>query len=351
MDSGARAAVGKRAAVIRGDGIGPEIVDAMLGVLRGCGLRAEIIECEAGSEQWERAGGRDTSYIPEQVMSELESADACFKGPTTTIPKPGAPRSVAVTLRQRFDLYANIRPCRPYERLTPGLRFDCACFREATEGLYTGVESRVTEDAAIAIRKVTRRGSRRICEAAARWATERGMGRMVAVTKRNILKETDGIFWEEAQRAASAAGLEVSEIYIDNMAQQMVLAPSQFDGSVLVSTNLFMDIISELASALVGSIGLIYSANMGDEFAMFEAAHGSAPQLAGKGAANPTAAVLSGAWMAGHLGETDVRDAVFAATTEVINDAKYATADIGGSATTEQMAGAVLKGAQARLRR
>lgn len=343
--------MGKRAVVIRGDGIGPEIVDAMLTVLRGCGLSSEIIEREAGSEQWEKAGGRDPSYIPGAVMSELESADACFKGPTTTIPKPGAPRSVAVTLRQRFELYANIRPCKTYERLTPGRRLDFACFREATEGLYTGVESRVTEDAAIAIRKITRPGSRRICEAAARWATERKMGKMVAITKRNILKETDGIFWQEAQRAATGAGLEISEIYIDNMAQQMVLAPEQFNDSVLVSTNLFMDIISELASALVGSIGLIYSANMGDKFAMFEAAHGSAPQLAGRGVANPTAAVLSGAWMAGYLGEQQVRDAVFEATVGVINEAKYVTADIGGSASTGQMAGAVLEAAQARLRR
>ena len=340
-----------KAAVIRGDGIGPEIVDSMLEILRGCGLESEIIECEAGSEQWEKSGSRDPSYIPESTMSELESADACFKGPTTTIPRPDAPRSVAVTLRQKFDLYANIRPCKTYERLTPGRRLDFACFREATEGLYTGVEAQVTEDAAIAIRKITRRGSRRICEAAARWAEERGMEKMVAVTKRNILKKTDGIFWQEAQRSASSAGLDVSEIYIDNMAQQMVLAPEQFDGAVLVSTNLFMDIISELASALVGSIGLIYSANMGDEFAMFEAAHGSAPQLAGKGAANPTAAILSGAWMAGHLGEKDVRDAVFAATADTINGAKYVTADIGGSATTRQMAGAVLESARARLRR
>ena len=340
-----------RAAVIRGDGIGPEIVDSMLGILRGCGLESEIIECEAGSEQWERSGSRDPSYIPESTMSELESADACFKGPTTTIPRPDAPRSVAVTLRQKFDLYANIRPCKTYERLTPGRRLDCACFREATEGLYTGVESQVTEDAAIAIRKITRHGSRRICEAAARWAGERGMKKMVAITKRNILKKTDGIFWEEAQRSASSAGLDVSEIYIDNMAQQMVLAPGQFDGSVLVSTNLFMDIISELASALVGSIGLIYSANMGDKFAMFEAAHGSAPQLAGKGAANPTAAILSGAWMAGHLGERHVRDAVFAATAETINGGRYVTADIGGSASTQQMSGAILEAAKARLRR
>lgn len=343
--------MGKLAAVIRGDGIGPEIVDSMLHVLRGCGTGIEMVELEAGSEQWEKAGGRDPSYIPDAVMSELESADACFKGPTTTIPRPGAPRSVAVTLRQRFDLYANIRPCKTYERLTPDRSLDCACFREATEGLYTGVESRVTEDAAIAIRKVTRRGSRRICEAAARWATERGMGRMVAITKRNILRETDGIFWEEAQRAASDAGLEISEIYIDNMAQQMVLAPGQFSGSVLVSTNLFMDIISELASALVGSIGLIYSANMGDRFAMFEAAHGSAPQLAGRGSANPTAAILSGAWMAGHMGEQDVREAVFAGTADVINGGRHVTADIGGRASTRQMADAVLESARARLRR
>lgn len=327
---------------MKGDGIGPEVVDSMLRVLKECNFQSEIVLCEAGSEQWEKNGQKDKSYIPDETMKILEESDACFKGPTTTIPIPGAPRSVAVTLRQKFDLYANIRPTKTYDRLTPERKLDCVCFREATEGLYTGVEAKITDDAAIAIRKITRHGCRRLIESSMKWAKENNMKKMVAITKRNILKQTDGIFWEEMQRAVEGTDMELSEIYIDNMAQQMVIATDQFNGAVLVSTNLFMDIISELASALVGSIGLIYSANMGDNYAMFEAAHGSAPQFAGQNKVNPTATVLSGAWMAEYLGEKDIRDAIFDATYRVINEGKSVTWDIGGSASTTQMTDAII---------
>lgn len=334
---------------MKGDGIGPEVVDSMLRVLKECNLQSEIILCEAGSEQWDKNGRKDKSYIPDQTMKILEESDACFKGPTTTLPVPNAPRSVAVTLRQKFDLYANIRPTKTYDRLTPNRKLDCVCFREATEGLYTGVEASITDDAAIAIRKITRKGSRRLLDSAVDWAKRYNMKKMVAVTKRNILKQTDGIFWEEAQKAVEGTGMELSEIYIDNMAQQMVIATEQFNGAVLVSTNLFMDIISELASALVGSIGLIYSANMGDNFAMFEAAHGSAPQFAGQNKVNPTATVLSGAWMAEYLGEKDIRDAIFDATDKVINEGKTVTWDIGGNASTTQMTDSIIEYAKQNL--
>ena len=341
-----------KAAVMRGDGIGPEVVDAMLSVLRECNTGIELVMCEAGSEQWEKNSRRDATYIPDATMDELKRTDACFKGPTTTLPVPGAPRSVAVTLRQKFELYANIRPCSTYERITPGRHLECVCFREATEGLYSGVEAQVGPDAAIAIRKVTRAGCARLVDAAFEWARDRGMKKAVAITKRNILKRTDGIFWEEVQRAASeSAGVDVSEVYIDNMAQQLVVAPEQFNGTVLLSTNLFMDIISELVSGLVGSIGLIHSANMGDTYAMFEAAHGSAPDIAGQGKANPAATILSGAWMAEHLGEAEIGRAIREATASVINEGKAVTADIGGSAGTTQMAAAIAAGAASSLRR
>lgn len=335
--------MGKKAAVIRGDGIGPELVDHMLRILRACNLQSEIVMCEAGSEQWDKAGRLDASYIPASTMNTLTECDACFKGPTSTIPLPGAPRSVAVTLRQKFNLYANIRPTTTYSRLSPDRPLDCVCFREATEGLYTGVEAEITPDAAIAIRKITRRGSRRLLDAAVRWAQDRDMKKMYCITKRNILRRTDGIFWEEAQAATQDTGIELSEIYIDNMAQQLIIDTGRFNGAVLVSTNLFMDIISELASALVGSIGMIYSANMGDDYAMFEAAHGSAPQFAGKDMANPTAAVLSGAWMAEYLGESHIRDAIFEATTMTVNEGAKTTRDIGGSAGTTAMADDILE--------
>lgn len=341
----------KTAAVMKGDGIGPEVVDAMLMVVGECGLQAEIVMCEAGSEQWDRNGRADKSYIPDATMGILEESDACFKGPTTTIPVPGAPRSVAVTLRQKFDLYANIRPTKTYSRLSPDAGLDCVCFREATEGLYTGIEARITEDTAIAIRKITRQGSERIINAAVKWASDHDMKKMVAITKRNILKETDGIFWDAAQRGVLNTEMELSEIYIDNIMQQLVVNPAQFNGAVLVSTNLFMDIVSELASGLVGSIGLIYSANIGDRFAMFEAAHGSAPQFAGQNVVNPVAAICSGAWMARYLGEVDIADAIFAATESVVNEGRTVTWDIGGDAKTTQMADAICAKAKESLRR
>ncbi len=334
---------------MRGDGIGPELVDSMLGILRDCGMQSELVVCEAGSEQWEKNRRRDESYIPDHTMEILKESDACFKGPTTTIPEPDMPKSVAVTLRQKFELYSNIRPCKTYSRLTDK-KLDCVCFREATEGLYTGVEAKITDDAAIAIRKITRQGCRRFARMAVRWAEKHGNKKMVAITKRNILRQTDGIFWEEMQAATGDhPDIKLSEIYIDNMAQQLIVATEDYNGAVLVSTNLFMDIISELASGLVGSIGLIYSANMGDGFAMFEAAHGSAPSFAGQNKVNPTAAVLSGAWMAEYLGETDIRDAIFGATQDVINEGKFVTFDIGGSATMTQMSDEISKRAQQRL--
>lgn len=341
--------MGKKAAVIRGDGIGPEIVDAMMHVLKSCNLQSEVVLCDAGSEQWEKHGGE--TYIPESTMKILEGSDACFKGPTTTIPKPNAPRSVAVTLRQKFELYSNIRPIKTYKRVTPQRDLDFVCFREATEGLYTGIEFKISDDAAIAIRKITRQGSLRFINSAFSWAKKYKMNKVVAITKRNILKVTDGIFMEEMEKASKATGIAVEEMYIDNMMQQMVVRPEQFNGTVLASTNLFMDIVSELASGIIGSIGLVYSANMGDSFAMFEAAHGSAPSFKGQNKVNPTAAVLSGAWMAEYLGEPHIKEAVFAATEQVINEGKHVTFDIGGDSTTTKMAEAIADLARQRLKK
>lgn len=344
--------MGKKATVIRGDGIGPEVVDSMIKVLKECSSNIELILADAGSEQWQNNGEKDPSYIPEDTMKLLEKTDACFKGPTTTIPKPGAPRSVAVTLRQKFELYSNIRPIKTYKRITPNHDLDFVCFREATEGLYTGIEIQLTEDAAIAIRKITRQGCRRFIGSAINWANQYNMKKFVAITKRNILKMTDGIFWDEISKAGSQVpGLEVSEIYIDNIMQQLVVNPSQFNGAVLASTNLFMDIVSELASGIIGSIGLVYSSNMGDNYAMFEAAHGSAPSFKGLNKVNPTATILSGAWMAEYLGERDIRNAIFSATEQVINEGKYVTFDIGGTATTQQMTDEICKVSKTKLRR
>ncbi|HYL67215.1 MAG TPA: isocitrate/isopropylmalate family dehydrogenase [Nitrosopumilaceae archaeon] len=344
--------MGKRASVMKGDGIGPEIVDAMLHVLKSCNTQTELILCEAGSEQWEKNARRDVTYIPDSTMKLLGETNACFKGPTTTIPIPNAPRSVAVTLRQKFELYSNIRPIKTYQRLSPTKELNFVCFREATEGLYTGIEFKISEEAAIAIRKITRHGSSRFINSAFSWAKQYNLKKIVAITKRNILKVTDGMFWEEVEKAARAnPGINVEELYIDNMTQQLVIKPEQFNGSVLISTNLFMDIISELASGIIGSIGLVYSANMGDSYAMFEAAHGSAPSFKGQNKVNPTAAILSGAWMLEYLGESQIKEAIFSATEQVINEGKYVTFDIGGNATTSKMAEVIAQTASQKLRK
>jgi isocitrate dehydrogenase len=342
----------KKAVIMKGDGIGPEVVDSMLNVLKECDIQSELIFCDAGSEQWEKNGFKDKSYIPDSTMSLLEEADTCFKGPTTTIPKPDAPRSVAVTLRQKFNLYSNIRPIKTFQSLTPDKNLDFVCFREATEGLYSGIEVQVSDDAAIAIRQITRNGCRRFILSALAWASKYNLKKIVAITKRNILKKTDGIFWDEIQNCLKEfSDISLQEIYIDNMAQQLVVNPEQFNGSVLLSTNLFMDIVSELASGIVGSIGLIYSANIGDSYAMFEAAHGSAPSFKGQNKVNPTATILAGAWMAEYLGESHIMDAIFSATEHVINEGKAITFDIGGNATTTQMSDAISSIAKEKLRK
>ena len=342
----------KKAVIMKGDGIGPEVVDSMLNVLKECDIQSELIFCDAGSEQWEKNGFKDKSYIPDSTMSLLEEADTCFKGPTTTIPKPDAPRSVAVTLRQKFNLYSNIRPIKTFQSLTPDKNLDFVCFREATEGLYSGIEVQVSDDAAIAIRQITRNGCRRFILSALAWASKYNLKKIVAITKRNILKKTDGIFWDEIQNCLKEfSDISLQEIYIDNMAQQLVVNPEQFNDSVLLSTNLFMDIISELASGIVGSIGLIYSANIGDSYAMFEAAHGSAPSFKGQNKVNPTATILAGAWMAEYLGESHIMDAILSATEQVINEGKAITFDIGGNATTTQMSDAISSIAKEKLRK
>ncbi len=338
----------KSAAVIKGDGTGPELVNAMLRVLKACNSQVALVPCDAGSEWWEKKGG--SSYISPEVWKLLEESDACFKGPTTTVPVPNAPRSVAVSIRQKFELYANIRPIKTYKNAEKQLDF--VCVREATEGLYAGIEFKISDDSAIAIRKTTRKGCDRVAKAGFELAKKRGFGKVYAITKRNILKETDGIFWGAVENVQKQfKNIQVEEYYIDNMTQQLVKNPERFNQSVLLSTNLFMDIVSECASGHVGSIGNVYSGNYGDNYAMFEPAHGSAPKYAGQNKVNPVATVLSGAWMVEYLGEKQISDSIFKATEDVINEGKHVTYDLGGSATLSQMADQIASRAGKLLKR
>jgi len=338
----------KTAAIIRGDGTGPELVKAMIKVLTACNTKIKMIPCNAGSEWWQKEGGN--SYISEDVWKLLEDSDACFKGPTTTIPNPDAPRSVAVSIRQKFELFANVRPIRTYKNAERQLNF--ICVREATEGLYAGIEFKIRDESAIAIRKITKKGCERIAEKGFQVATDAGFNKVFAITKRNILKETDGIFWAAVEKTQKEfRNIEVEEYYVDNMTQQLVKNPERFNNSVLLSTNLFMDIISECASGHVGSIGNVYSGNYGNDYAMFEPAHGSAPKYTDKNKVNPVATILSGAWMVDYLGEKHISKAIFKATEDVITENKYVTYDLGGKATLSEMTDQIATNAAKLLRK
>ncbi len=212
--------------MIKGDGTGPELVEAVLNVLKSCNSQVEFVICDAGSDWWMKAGGN--SYISDEVWNLLAQSDACFKGPTTTVPTLEAPRSVAVSIRQRFELYANVRPIKTYRQSERKLDF--LCVREATEGLYAGIEFRTSEDSAIAVRKTTRKGCERVALKAFELAKERHYRKLVAVTKRNILKVTDGIFWNSVEKISHQfQGIGVEEYYVDNMTQQLVKNPERFN--------------------------------------------------------------------------------------------------------------------------
>jgi len=327
--------VQKKAVVIKGDGTGPELVKCMMDVLKACNSSIELIPVEAGSESWEK--NKTSSYITDEVWKLLSESDACFKGPTTTVPDPNAPRSVAVSIRQKFELYANIRPIKTYK--TSQVNLDFVCVREATEGLYSGIEFKTSDDSAIAIRKITRKGCERVTKKAFELCNDLKFKKIFVITKRNILKETDGIFVSVVDRyKKDFPNIETEEYYIDNVTQQIVKNPERFNKSILLSTNLFMDIISECASGHVGSIGNVYSGNYGDKYAMFEPAHGSAPKYAGKNKVNPVATICSGAWMVEFLGEKDISKAIFKATEDVINENKFVTYDLGGTSSLSEMA-------------
>jgi isocitrate dehydrogenase len=217
-------------------------------------------------------------------------------------------------------------------------KLDFLCVREATEGLYAGIEFRTSDDSAIAVRKTTRKGCERVTLKAFELAKEREYRKLVAVTKRNILKETDGIFWNAVEKISHQfQDIEVEEYYVDNMTQQLVKNPERFNRNILLSTNLFMDIISECASGHVGSIGNVYSGNFGESYAMFEPAHGSAPKYSGMDKVNPVASILSGAWLVRYLGEKEISNAIFEATEKIIVEGKHVTYDLGGESSLSRM--------------
>jgi isocitrate dehydrogenase (NAD+) len=332
----------KKVALIKGDGTGPDLVDAMLLVLNASGAKAEFMQCDAGAEWWER-NGKGPSFIPEETWKVLDEADCCYKGPTTTLSSPGTPRSVAISIRQRFNLYANVRPIKTFPgRPGPLGEVDFLCVREGTEGLYSGIEYKLNDDVAMAVRVITRDKSTKVARYSFEEAQRRGWKKVVAINKANILKLTDSLFLEAVHQVGKDyPEIEVEDLFVDNFSQQLIKNPQRFDQNVVVGTNLFMDILSEEASGLVGGIAMIYSANIGDDYAMFEPAHGSTPKYKGMDKVDPTATILAAAWMLEYIGESSAGKAVFDATMKVVSEGKNVTYDLGGNTGTRGMAQAI----------
>lgn len=333
----------KHVAIIKGDGVGPELVEGAVKVIKATKASVELIFCDAGYEWWERNGG--PSFIPQETWKILENSDCCLKGPTTTLPVPNTPKSVAVSIRQKFDLYANVRPIKTFtNHVGPLGEVDMVMVREATEGLYSGIEYRLTDDVSIAVKLITKQKSTKVTKFAFKEASRRSWKKVVAISKANILKVTDGLFLECAREVSKEfPGIELEEVFIDNFAQQLVKNPQRYNQAVIVGPNLYMDILSEEASGLIGSIGLVYSGNFGEKYAMFEPAHGSAPKYKGLNKTNPTATILSAAWMLDYLGFSKESKAVFDAVNAVIAEGKYVTYDLGGNATTSEMVDAIIE--------
>ena len=325
-----------RITLLPGDGIGPEITEATKLVLAAAAAPVEWEVVRAGEEALRECG----TPLPAEALESIRKNKVALKGPLTT-PVGSGFRSVNVALRMAFDLYANVRPARTY----PGVKsryenVDLVVVRENTEDLYAGVEHMVGEDAAESIKIITRKNSARIVRFAFELAVREGRRKVTAVHKANIMKCTDGLFLEVAREvAAGYPQIEFEDRIVDNMCMQLVQKPEQYD--VLVAPNLYGDIISDLCAGLVGGLGMAPGANIGEGAAIFEPVHGSAPKYAGLNRANPAAMILSSVMMLDYLGERRAAERVHRALVEVLTEGKSVTPDLGGAATTMEMAEAV----------
>ena len=331
--------------LLAGDGIGPEITDATLAVLEATDVEFSWDRQAAGAA----AAGieRRGNPLPDPAIESIRMTRCALKGPLET-PVGGGYRSVNVALRKEFNLYANLRPVRTIVPFRSYENIDIVLVRENTQGLYAGVEhfvqigddpKAVAESVAI----VTREGCERICRFAFEYAVHHARRKVTLVHKANILKMVSGLFLEEGRRIAKEyeGRIECDEKIIDNAAMQLVMKPESFD--VIVTTNMFGDILSDQIAGLVGGLGLAPSANIGTKASIFEAVHGTAPDIAGQGKANPTALILSAAMMLEHLGETDAGRRVREAVVATIRDDGIRTGDLGGKATTMEFAKAVAR--------
>jgi len=327
-------------AVLKGDGIGPQVTEAAVNVLQAVqdasDLKLNFLYGEAGYHCIAQYG----TNLPEETSALLKRTDACLKGPMTTPETPGAPVSAAVKLRKMFNLYANVRPCRTYpnvEALKPDI--DLVVVRENIEGMYSGIEYEVAPGEAVALRVITRKASLLVAEHAFKLAETRRK-HLTYVHKANILRVTDGIFNGAVKEAAlKHPDVTVDDIHIDAAAMHLIKKPETFD--VIVTTNLFGDVISDEAAQVTGSLGLAAGANIGDTYGMFEPVHGSAPKYTGMNRVNPIATIMAAQMMLDYLGEKEAAAKVENAVLKVLSEGKVRTKDLGGSSTTSGMSEAI----------
>jgi len=323
--------------LIAGEGIGPEVAAATRRVIDAAGVQIEWEELAARTDSATEAG----QLVNQGAIDSVRRNRVALKGPTGTAIAGGAP-SVNVALRKTLDLYANLRPVKNL----PGVKsrfenFDIVLVRENTEDLYSGLEHEVVPGVVESLKIITERASTRIARFAFEYAKRSGRKKIHAIHKANIMKLSDGLFLKSVRAVAERyKDIEYKELIVDNACMQMVLNPQQFD--MLLLPNLYGDVMSDLAAGLVGGLGVVPSGNMGDECAMFEAVHGTAPDIAGKGLANPTALLMSGIMMLDHLGERPAARRIAAALERVYREGKHATRDLGGRATTQEFTDAVI---------
>ncbi len=322
----------KKVTLIPGDGIGTEISESLVEIFKAAKVPVEFETENAGTAVYEKTG----ELIPESLYESVEKNKIAIKGPITTPIGKGF-RSINVYLRKKYDLHTNFRPSRNL----PGIKtryenINLAIFRENTEGLYIGEEKYENDEktSAIAIKRITRKGSERIVRSAFEYAKNNGISKVTAVHKANILKFTDGMFLEVAREVAKEyEGIELEELIIDNMCMQLVTNPENF--KVIVTMNLYGDILSDLVAGLVGGLGVAPGANIGDDIAIFEAVHGSAPDIAGQNKANPLALLLSSLEMLKYLKLNDFAENIENAILKTLEEG-CKTKDLGGNATTTE---------------
>ena len=323
--------------LIPGDGIGPEVTEAAVKVIDACGVRIRWERVIAGTAAIESRG----APLPDEVLDSILRNRVALKGPVTTPIGTGFP-SVNVSLRKALDLYVSLRPVRSLPGVKSRYRgVDLVIVRENTEGLYSGREHSVAPGIVETLRIITRRASERIARFAFDYARNEGRRRVTLVHKASIMKVSDGLFLDSCRRVAQEYPfIECEDMLIDNAAMQLVLDPGRFD--LLLMENLFGDLVSDLCAGMVGGLGLVPGANIGERCAVFEAVHGSAPDLAGKGAANPTAVILSAAMMLRHMGERVAASSIVTAVEKVLAEGAQVTRDLGGSAGTSAMTAAII---------